>query len=610
MCGILCVLGLSGPQAVQEARPKVRVLQKRLRHRGPDWSGTHAQSSAVLGHERLGIMDPESGDQPLLDTSGDVAIAVNGEIYNHGDLRKTFSDYKFKTGSDCEVILPLYHKHGEKNIGEWVSQLDGQFAFVLSDASKGFYMAARDPIGIASLYYGYGTDGEMWFASELKALKEQCTHFEQFPPGHFYDSRTKKFTPYFQPKWYVSEKIPTAPLVYAKIREVLTRAVEKRLMSDVPWGVLLSGGLDSSLVASIASRILYKRKQQNKTALVYPKMHSFSIGLEGSPDLAAARKVADFLQTVHHEMTFTVQDGLDAVRDVIYHLETYDVTTVRAATPMYLMSRKIKACGIKMVLSGEGADEVMAGYLYFHKAPSSTELFHETVRKLKDLTYFDCLRANKSTMAWGVEARVPFLDKDWLDLAMNLDPKHKMCVDDAGKKRMEKWVLRKAFDDKERPYLMDSVLWRQKEQFSDGVGYSWIDSLKAHANASVSDQQMKSAKHRFPLNTPGTKEAYFIRRIFEEHFPEPAARKSVPSPGGASASGSGTASIACSTAKAIEWDETFKKMAAMTNGECSGRAVMDVHESGYKAVPTTGISGTATSSEPAKKKARFEKKDE
>lgn len=540
-------------------------------------------------------MDPESGDQPLIDNSGDVAVAANGEIYNHGELRKSFADYKFKTGSDCEVILPLF-KFG-KDSAEWVKKLDGQFAFVVSDGSSGAFVAARDPIGIAPLYYGHGTDGEMWFSSELKALKEQCTDFKQFPPGHVYDSRTKKFTRYFKPSWFMSPVVPNEKLVLSKVREVLTRAVDKRLMSDVPWGVLLSGGLDSSLVASIASRLLYERKQKNKM-MQHHRMHSFSIGLTGSPDLAAARKVADFLQTVHHEMVFTVQDGLDAVRDVIYHLETYDVTTVRAATPMYLMSRKIKACGIKMVLSGEGADEVMAGYLYFHKAPNGKELFHETVRKLKDLCYFDCLRANKSCMAWGVESRVPFLDREWLDMAMMMDPVEKMCGTHPDGKRIEKWALRKAFDDKEKPYLMDSVLWRQKEQFSDGVGYNWIDSLKAHANKSVSDSQMKSAKHRYAHNTPGTKEAYFIRRIFEEHYPEPAARLTVPSPGGAS--GSGSASIACSTAKAIEWDESFKKMAAATNGECSGRAVMDVHESGYKALPSDGIA----SSEPAAKKAR------
>ena len=433
----------------------------------------------------------------------------------------------------------------------------------------------------------------------MKALKDQCVDFKQFPPGHFYDSETKTFTRYYAPKWYMVKEVPKAPLDFKKLRDVLTRAVEKRLMTDVPWGVLLSGGLDSSLIASIASRLLYKKQQENKM-LKHHQMHTFSIGLKGSPDLAAARKVADFLQSVHHEMTFTVQDGLDAVRDVIYHLETYDVTTVRAATPMYLMSRKIKACGIKMVLSGEGADEIMAGYLYFHKAPNGEELFHETVRKLKDLMYFDCLRANKSTMAWGVEARVPFLDKEWLDYSMNLDPVHKLCGTHPDGKRIEKWALRKAFDDKDKPYLMDSVLWRQKEQFSDGVGYNWIDSLKANANTAVSDQQMKSAKHRFPHNTPGTKEAYYVRRIFEEHYPQPAACHTVPSPGGASATGAGGASIACSTAKALEWDETFKKMAAMTNGECSGRAVMDVHESGLTHMPTTGIS----SSEPPAKKVR------
>jgi asparagine synthase (glutamine-hydrolysing) len=614
MCGIIAVFGLT-PREARELRARIITLQKRLRHRGPDWSGVEVQPTAILAHERLGIVDPESGNQPLLDDSGDTALAANGEIYNHQETRRKFPNYPFRTHSDCESILPLYKSHGV----DCASMLDGQFAFVISDASSGRYYAARDPIGINPLYYGHDESGRMWFASEMKALKDDCPTFQCFPPGHYYDSVTRKFVQYYKPAWYTGlGGVPAAsPLVLSRLRDSLIAAVEKRLMTDVPWGVLLSGGLDSSLVASIASRLAYKRERLAANGnpapgrgaqTFFPRMHSFCIGLEGSPDLAAAQKVADFLKTVHHSYTFTVQEGLDAYSDVIYHLETYDVTTVRAATPMYLMMRKIKACGVKMVLSGEGADEVMAGYLYFHKAPSREELFHETVRKLKDLHYYDCLRANKSAMAWGVEARVPFLDVDWLETAMTLDPVHKMSgthpdrtnqTGPDGTRRIEKWALREAFHDKDNPWLPESVLFRQKEQFSDGVGYSWIDSIKARAADRVTDQMLESAPHRFPHNTPKTKEAYYIRKIFEGHFPQKSAECTVP----------GGPSIACSSAKAVEWDESFRRMVEECDGECSGRAVMDVHNAGYKEgdVRTGKGEGQALSPRggpPAAKRAR------
>lgn len=565
MCGILCVLQVDNVS--ETLRRKVCRLQKILKHRGPDWSGIHTFSHAILAHERLGIVDPTSGDQPILGVGGTVAVSANGEIYNHQSLRRSYA-YDYKTGSDCEPLIPLYLKN-KADPGEWVSYLDGQYAFTLYDSQANYFIIARDPIGICPLYYGYGENGELWVSSELKAIRNECQTFQQFPPGHYLDPHAKAPVPFFSAGWYTHPQVPKLGLNLARIRDTLTAAVGKRLMTDVPWGVLLSGGLDSSLVASIATRLL-----KDKTR-VYDKMHTFSVGLKGSPDLRAAQDVAKFIGSIHHEFTFTVQNGLDVLRDVIYYLETYDVTTVRAATPMFLMARKIKACGIKMVLSGEGADEVMAGYLYFHKAPSPEELFHETVRKLKDLMYFDCLRANKSMMAWGVEARVPFLDRDWLDLAMELDPVHKMSGTHPERPKMEKWVLREAFSDPKNPYLPDSVLWRQKEQFSDGVGYNWIGSLKAHADKEVTDRQLANARHKFPYNTPKTKEAYYIRNIFEEFYPESPAVRSVPSPGGKSSSG--TASVACSTAAAIAWDQSFMDMAKQTNGECSGRAVIGVH---------------------------------
>lgn len=560
MCGILAVLGCSSPPD-QNLREEVLRRQRLLRHRGPDWSGIKAHPGGFLAHERLAIVDPESGRQPLVDPEDRVALAANGEIYNHRDLRSALSDYAFATGSDCEVILPLFQRHGE----DCVHHLDGAFAFVISDSVSGDFMAARDHMGIVPLYYGKTQDGAVWFASEMKALAGLVDQVAVVPPGHLYSSRTGGLVQWYRPDWH-GETVPDRPEDLSRLRQAFEAAVVKRLMSDVPWGVLLSGGLDSSLVASITARHAARRIEAGeKEAAWWPRVHSFCIGLEGSPDLAAAREVAAFLETVHHEFTFTVQEGLDAVSDVIYHLETYDVTTIRASTPMYLMSRLIKAMGIKMVLSGEGADEIFGGYLYFHKAPDAAEFHHETVRKLKTLHLYDCLRANKSTAAWGVEVRVPFLDKAFLQEAMTLDPTAKMSSTHPDGERMEKDLLRRAFDDRDQPYLPDSVLWRQKEQFSDGVGYNWIDSLKAQAEAQISDAEMSAAAERFPHNPPASKEAYFFRRIFEQHYPGQDAAETVP----------GGPSIACSTPTAIAWDEAFAQAA-----DPSGRAV-GIHNESY-----------------------------
>jgi len=560
MCGILAVLDVD---TTSDPGLRARVVERArsLRHRGPDWSGVHVQPHAVLAHERLGIVDPESGHQPLLDPSGQVALAVNGEIYNHRALRAELADYGFSSASDCEVILPLYFAHGE----DCVQHLDGMFAFVLSDARDGSFIAARDHMGIVPLYYGRDASGALWFASEMKAIATLPVDFEIFPPGHIYSSKTG-LTQWFEPEWH-SENVPTAPLDLADLRNAFEAAVVKRMMTDVPWGVLLSGGLDSSLVASVAAKHAKTRMEDDgQSPAWWPRLHTFCIGLEGSPDLVAAQKVADFLGTVHHAFTFTLDDGLDALAEVVRHLETYDVTTIRASTPMYLMSRKIRALGIKMVLSGEGADEIFGGYLYFHKAPDAAEFHHENVRKLKTLHYYDCLRANKSTMSWGVEARVPFLDKAFMEFALSFDPTEKMAGTHPDGPRIEKHVLRAAFDDPDNPWLPESVLWRQKEQFSDGVGYGWIDALRDHAASLVSDDEMAACGERFPHNPPATKEAYLYRGIFESHYPQDAAALTVP----------GGPSIACSTPTAISWDASFKDAA-----DPSGRAIAGVHKDAY-----------------------------
>uniref|UniRef100_A0A1D1YYY2 Asparagine synthetase [glutamine-hydrolyzing] n=1 Tax=Anthurium amnicola TaxID=1678845 RepID=A0A1D1YYY2_9ARAE len=535
MCGIFAVYNYQGD--INVYRKRVLMCSKKLRHRGPDWSGCVIKGNHILAHERLAIVGVGSGAQPITNEDGSIVLAVNGEIYNHKGLEKLVPGTIFSTQSDCECILHVYARKGNAV----VEHLDGMFSFALLDVRNDKLLAARDPIGITPLYQGWSSDSPdtVYFASEMKALQDECDKIISFPPGHFYDSSTKETTRYYRPPWWNPSVVPTAPTDYKLLRESLEMAVRKRLMSEVPYGVLLSGGLDSSLIASIAQREAIKlATSQNgfaegdidESALKsWPKLHSFSIGLPHSPDLAAARKVADFLHTMHHEFTFTIQEGLDALHDVIYHLETYDVTTVRASTPMYLLSRKIKAMGVKMVLSGEGSDEIFGGYLYFHAAPSAADFHEETVTRVKNLHTSDCLRANKSTMAWGLEARVPFLDASFLNVAMNVNPKEKMFK--PGGERMEKYILRKAFDvsttDDGRPYLPDSILWRQKEQFSDGVGYSWIDSLKATAEKHVSDEQLATAAERWSKDTPTTKEAYWYREMFEDSFPEDSCIESV-----------------------------------------------------------------------------------
>lgn len=561
MCGIVAILRSMMPET--ELRQAALVAGKTIQHRGPDWNGVRvfAERGIAIEHERLAIIDPESGAQPLVsnDPSQRITCSVNGEIYNYKELAAGLkAPYAFVTKSDCEIILPLYLEHGP----HFVHLLRGMFSFVLYDYEKDFFLAARDHMGITPLYYGYGADGSVWFASEMKALEEGCVRFEVFPPGHVFTSDTETCTPWYQPNWYAPEHIGTTPLDLMALRHAFEASVKRRMMSDVPWGVLLSGGLDSSLVASIAVREKQKLVAQGQEWT--NKIHSFTIGLENAPDLKAAHEVAAFLGTIHHSYTYTIQEGLDAVSEVIKHLETYDVTTIRASTPMFLMARKIKAMGIKMVLSGEGADEVFGGYLYFHKAPSARAFHRETVAKLQALHQYDCLRANKATSAWGLEARVPFLDADFLDLAMNLETQEKMI--DRHAKRMEKYILRKAFDDKDAPYLPESILWRQKEQFSDGVGYSWIDALKATADKTITERQMKHAERLFPYNTPQSKEAYWYRSIFQHHFHREVAAQTVP----------GGPSIACSTPAAIAWDAAFQSAA-----DPSGRAIAGVHNEAY-----------------------------
>lgn len=556
MCSILGILDLrSDPAAL---RTQALDLSRRMRHRGPDWSGVYANERAILVHERLAIVGVDSGAQPLLSPEGTQALAVNGEIYNHRQLRSALeADYAFQTHSDCEVILPLYAKFGH----DFLNQLEGMFAFVLWDDAKQHWLVARDPIGIIPLYYGHDAHGNLYFASELKALAPVCKEAREFPPGHYWAKGDAEPTRYYHPGWREFEAVKDGPTDRAALRAAFESAVKSHMMSDVPYGVLLSGGLDSSLVAAIAKKYAARRVEEDeKTEAWWPQLHSFAVGLKESPDLKAAREVAAHIGTVHHEFHFTVQEGIDALSDVIYHLETYDVTTIRASTPMYLMARRIRAMGIKMVLSGEGSDELFGGYLYFHKAPDAKSLHEETVRKLDALHLFDCLRANKSMSAWGVEARVPFLDRGFIDVAMSLNPEVKLSGKPRG--RIEKQFLREAF----AGYLPDKILWRQKEQFSDGVGYSWIDSLKAHAAAQVSDAQMESAKFRFPYNTPVSKEAYFYRELFERHYPQAWAAECVP----------GGPSVACSTAAALEWDASLKNIV-----DPSGRAVQAVHESSY-----------------------------
>ncbi|MDT0581931.1 MULTISPECIES: asparagine synthase B [Alteromonadaceae] len=557
MCGIFGILDIKTD--VSELRTQALELSKLLRHRGPDWSGIWHNDNAILCHERLAIVDVDTGAQPLISNNGNQVLAVNGEIYNHKDLEAGLSSpYEFATKSDCEIILPLYQQEGVN----FIDKLEGMFAFVLYDEEKNTYLIARDHIGIIPLYTGFDEFGNFYVASEMKALVPVCKTVQEFPPGHYLDSTDGKLVKYYQRDWMSYDAVKDNETNLDDLKAAFEKAVKSHLMSDVPYAVLLSGGLDSSLVSAVAARYVAKRVEDgDQSDAWWPRLHSFAVGLEGAPDLLAAKKVADMIGTVHHEIHFTIQEGLDAIRDVIYHLETFDTTTIRAATPMYLMTRKIKAMGIKMVLSGEGSDEIFGGYLYFHKAPNAKELHEETVRKLDRLHMFDCARANKSTSAWGVEARVPFLDKNFMDVAMRLNPQDKMCVDG----RMEKWILRKAFDDE--TYLPAEVLWRQKEQFGDGVGYSWIDSIRDFVEQEVSDQQMATAEFRFPINTPDTKEGYYYRTIFEDYFPQESAAKCVP----------GGKSIACSTVEALEWDASFKAAA-----DPSGRSMKNVHGGEFK----------------------------
>ena len=574
MCGFVAILKVKGD--ARQAREKALKMSRKIRHRGPDWSGVYSSEKAVLAHERLAIVDPLSGGQPLYSSDGKKVLAVNGEIYNHQEIRRLFAgQYEFQTGSDCEVILALYERYGT----DFIDKLNGIFSFVLYDSTTDDYLIARDPIGVIPLYIGYDKDGTVYAASELKALEGQCEEYKPFPPGHYLCSMdvaansplttvncqlpTVNFHRWYERDWMQYDGMQWATSdrkeAVQMVKEGLMAAVKRQLMSEVPYGVLLSGGLDSSVVSAIAKLYAAKRIETNdKHDAWWPELHSFAVGLKGAPDLAKAQEVAKHIGTVHHEVNYTVQEGLDAIRDVIYYTETYDVTTVRASTPMYLLARVIRSMGIKMVLSGEGADEIFGGYLYFHKAPDAKAFHEETVRKLKKLHFYDCLRANKSLMAWGIEGRVPFLDKEFLDVAMRIDPVLKMCPG----KTIEKAVVREGFAD----LLPESVAWRQKEQFSDGVGYSWIDTLKKVTAEAVSDEQMAHAAERFPINPPLCKEEYYYRSIFEEHFPSPSAARSV----------NQEASVACSTAIALEWDAAFKNM-----NDPSGRAVKGVHEQAY-----------------------------
>lgn len=580
MCGFVGAFDLNNGSAPideglkQQLRTQVLDMSKKIRHRGPDWTGVYTGDNAILSHERLAIVDPFSGKQPLVSDDGKIILAVNGEIYNHQEIRRRYAGkYDFKTMSDCEVILPLYKEKGV----DFLEDISGIFAFALYDSEKDVYLIGRDEIGVIPLYQGWDKNGRYYVASELKALEGHCVTIEEFPNGHYYYSKDEKPTRWYKRDWEKYDAVKDAPCatdekgeiidesVIQKVRDGLETAVKAQLMSDVPYGVLLSGGLDSTVIAAITQKFAKKRVETGSLKDAWwPQLHSFAVGLEGSPDLAAAKKAADFIGTVHHEIHFTIQEALDALEDVIYHLETYDITTVRASTPMYLLARAIKAMGIKMVLSGEGSDELFGGYLYFHKAPNAQEFHEELVRKMSKLHLYDCLRANKSLMAWGIEGRVPFLDKEFIDVAMGLNPTDKMSIKlPDGKQRIEKWIVRKAFED----ILPPEVCWRQKEQFSDGVGYSWIDTLKEMTAEKVSDAEFALREKRFPVNTPKTKEEYYYREIFSRLFPSDSAALCVPHEAG----------VACSTAKALEWDEAWKKM-----DEPSGRAIGGVHTDAYK----------------------------
>jgi len=554
MCGIVCALDLK--QSSDLLRSQVLEMSKKVRHRGPDWNGIHCGKNVLLAHERLAIVDPASGNQPIYSDDKNLILAANGEIYNHQQLRAQLSsDYAFQTNSDCEIILALYKEKGVN----FIDDLNGIFGFVLYDEQNDEYLIARDHMGIIPLYMGWDKHGTFYISSELKALEGICNKIEIFPPGHFMSSTDNQLVKWYDRDWMNFDSVKDNKTNLEDLQTALEDAVHRQLMSDVPYGVLLSGGLDSSITSALAKKYSKNRVESNDVKSAwYPQLHSFAVGLKGSPDLIAAQKVADHIDSIHHEITFTVQEGLDAIKDVIYHLETYDVTTIRASTPMYLMARVIKSMGIKMVLSGEGADEIFGGYLYFHKAPDSKEFHEETVRKLDKLYQYDCLRANKSLAAWGIEGRVPFLDKEFIDVAMRINPKDKMI----NSEKMEKWVLRKSFEQ----YLPESVAWRQKEQFSDGVGYDWIDSLKDLVNEKVTDDMFKNAKFTFPFQTPMSKEEYYYRSIFEEHYPSETSATTVPS----------VPSVACSTPIALEWDKTFKNL-----NDPSGRSVSNVHNDSY-----------------------------
>ena len=554
MCGIVCALDLK--QSSDLLRSQVLEMSKKVRHRGPDWNGIHCGKNVLLAHERLAIVDPASGNQPIYSDDKNLILAANGEIYNHQQLRAQLSsDYAFQTNSDCEIILALYKEKGVN----FIDDLNGIFGFVLYDEQNDEYLIARDHMGIIPLYMGWDKHGTFYISSELKALEGICNKIEIFPPGHFMSSTDNQLVKWYDRDWMNFDSVKDNKTNLEDLQTALENAVHRQLMSDVPYGVLLSGGLDSSITSALAKKYSKNRVESNDVKSAwYPQLHSFAVGLKGSPDLIAAQKVAAHIDSIHHEITFTVQEGLDAIKDVIYHLETYDVTTIRASTPMYLMARVIKSMGIKMVLSGEGADEIFGGYLYFHKAPDSKEFHEETVRKLDKLYQYDCLRANKSLAAWGIEGRVPFLDKEFIDVAMRINPKDKMI----NSEKMEKWVLRKSFEQ----YLPESVAWRQKEQFSDGVGYDWIDSLKDLVNEKVTDDMFKNAKFTFPFQTPMSKEEYYYRSIFEEHYPSETSATTVPS----------VPSVACSTPIALEWDKTFKNL-----NDPSGRSVSNVHNDSY-----------------------------